>query len=232
MQVGDDPEIGDRPRFHESRNHGLSAVSSAPAAVGLAALRSIDIQAGLDRFVGNEERYRHWLREFLAEAPGYAAKIRQALAAGDGEAARQSAHAIKGRVGMLGMVGLHPIATALEAALMQGAPSDELLDQLQARVALLCAEIQAGLGATESTRAAPPAAEQRPAGPLPQCLAQVVGMLQCADGNSAEAIDRCLTELKDTDWAPALRQALLHVRNFDFDAACKLLAPGDRRMGN
>jgi hypothetical protein len=130
------------------------------------------------------------------------------------------------------MVGLHPIATALEAALMQGAPSDELLDQLQARVALLCAEIQAGLGATESTRAAPPAAEQRPAGPLPQCLAQVVGMLQCADGNSAEAIDRCLTELKDTDWAPALRQALLHVRNFDFDAACKLLAPGDRRMGN
>lgn len=218
---GDEGKSADRPQ-----------AASPPAAVGLAALSSIDTQAGLDRFIGNEERYRHWLREFLAEAPGYAAKIREFLAAGDAEAARQSAHAIKGRVGMLGMTGLHPIATALEAALMQGAPSATLIDQLQARVALLCAEIQAALGTTDSAHAVPPATERRPAGPLPECLAEVVGMLQCSDGNCAEAIDRCLTELRDTEWAPVLRQALLHVRNFDFDAAGKLLAPGDRGMEN
>ena len=227
-QVGDDRETRDTKAVAPVP----AAISSAPAAVGLAALSSIDTQAGLDRFVGNEERYRHWLREFLAEAPGYAAKIRQTVAAGDAEAARLTAHAIKGRVGMLGMSGLHPIATALEAALMQGAPTDELLGQLQARVELLCAEIQAGLGATESVQVAPAAADRRPAGPLPQCVAKVIGMLQCADGNSEDAIDRCLADLQATDWAPALRQALVLVRNFDFDAACKLLAPGDRGMEN
>ncbi len=205
---------------------------SAPAAVGLAALSSIDTQAGLDRFVGNEERYRHWLLEFLTEAPGYAKRIREALAAGDAEAARQTAHSIKGRVGMLGMSGLHPIATALEAALMQGAPTDDLLGQLQARVALLCAEIQAGLGAKQSAPVAPTAAGRRAAGPPPPCVAQVIVMLQCADGNSAEAIDRCLTELQDTDWAPDLRQALALVRNFDFDTAGRLLAASDPKAGN
>jgi len=115
------------------------------AAVGLAALSSIDTQAGLARFAGNETRYRHWLTEFLVDAPGYAAKIRQDVAAGNQDAACQAAHAIKGRVGMLGMTGLHLMVAALEAALKQDAPSDELLDELQGTVERLCAEIRAAL---------------------------------------------------------------------------------------
>jgi hypothetical protein len=59
-------------------------------------------------------------------------------------------------------------------------------------------------------------------------------MLECADGGSAEAIERCLSELKDSDWTSRLQLALAHVRNFDFDAANKLLAPGsrERHKGN
>ncbi|MCX7148506.1 MAG: PAS domain S-box protein [Rhodocyclales bacterium] len=121
------------------------AEAAATPATGLAALHSIDTQAGLARFAGNETRYRHWLTQFLVDAPGYAAKIRQDIAAGNPDAARQAAHAIKGRVGMLGMTGLHSIVAALEATLNQGAPADELLDQLQATVELLCAEIRAAL---------------------------------------------------------------------------------------
>ncbi|MDO8787120.1 MAG: PAS domain S-box protein [Sulfuritalea sp.] len=116
-----------------------------PAAVGLAALCSIDTRAGLARFAGNEPRYRHWLTEFLVDAPGYAATIRQDVAAGNPDAACQAAHAIKGRVGMLGMTGLHSMVAALEAALKQDAPSDELLDELQGKVERLCAEIRAAL---------------------------------------------------------------------------------------
>lgn len=119
--------------------------ATPPAAVGLAALRSIDTQAGLARFAGNETRYRHWLAEFLADAPGHAAQIRQAVAAGNPDAARQAAHAIKGRVGMLGMTGLHSTVAALEAALKQGAPTDELLDQFKTTVEVQCAEIRAAL---------------------------------------------------------------------------------------
>jgi two-component system sensor histidine kinase/response regulator len=199
--------------------------------VGLAALHSIDTQAGLARFVGNEARYRHWLMEFLTEAPDYTTRIRETLATGNQEAARQIAHAIKGRVGMLGMTGLHPIATALEAALMQGAPTDELLKQLQAMAEHLCAEIQSAFG-TEPAAAPISELDRAPAGPLPETIAQLIVMIKCADGDSAEAIERSLSELKGTDWAPRLQQALACVRNFDFDAAGKLLDPeSDAKQG-
>jgi PAS domain S-box-containing protein len=193
--------------------------------VGLAALPSIDTQAGLARFMGNEKRYRHWLAEFVTEAPGYAAQIHQTLAAGNPDAARKSAHAIKGRVGMLGMTGLHPIAAELEAALVQGTPTADLLDQMQAAVKLLCAEIQAGLGAVAPAPAATPAPDQRPAGPMPESIVQLVGLLKCADGGSAEAIERCLQDPQHTDWMPRLQQALMQVRNFEFDTAVQVLAP-------
>lgn len=206
-------------------------ISSPPAraATGLAALRSIDTKAGLARFAGNEARYRHWLTEFLAEAPAYAPRIRQAVAAGDLEAARQSAHAIKGRVGMLGMTTMHPISAALESALMQGAPADALIEQMDAAVAALCAEIRAALETPVPAPASQPAMAARPLGEPPESLNQVIVMLKCADGGSEEMIERCLSELKDTDWAPRLRQALAHVRSFDFDAARVLLAPDDQR---
>ncbi len=206
--------------------------AAAPVGVGLAALSSIDTRAGLARFVGNEERYRHWLNEFVSAAPDYAGQIRRHIAAGNAEAARQSAHAIKGRVGLLGMTGLHSIAAALEAALMQGAPTEDLLDTMHGMIEILCAEIQEGLGARQQLEAvASTQWNQRPAGPLTESVAKLLVMLESADGDSAEAIERCLAEPGDADWAPYLRQALAHVRNFDFDAACDALAPA-HQTGN
>ena len=221
-----DAEMEDISGSHESRNRGLPPISAG----GLQALRSIDTRAGLDRFVGNEKRYRHWLTEFLTEAPGYAAQIRQLLAEDNREAARQSAHAVKGRVGMLGMSTLHPIAAAVEAALMQDAPIDALLEQMQATIELLCVEIKAGLGGTAPAPAAAPAAEpeRTPAGPIPQSIAQLIAMLECSDGSSTETIERCLSELKDSNWAPRLQQALVATRNFDFETAIRMLSPDDQ----
>jgi PAS domain S-box-containing protein len=219
------------PATKHRRPTGLPDAESTVPAIGLSSLRSIDVQAGLARFVGNEKRYRHWLTEFLAEAPGYAAQIRQTLAAGNPEAARQQAHAIKGRVGMLGMTGLHPLAAELEAALMHGAPTDGLLDRIQATVEQLCAEIRTGLGADGPGQIPESALDRRPAGPMPESLSRLIVMLERADGDSVEAIERCLAELKDPAWVPSLRQALALARNFDFDAAGRMLAP-DSRDGN
>jgi PAS domain S-box-containing protein len=217
-------------RWIPAVKHQMSADAPAPVATaaGLAALPSIDTQAGLARFMGNEKRYRHWLLEFVTEAPGYAAQIRQNLAAGNTDAARKSAHAIKGRVGMLGMTGLLPIAAALEAALAHSAPTDGLIDQLHSTIGPLCAEIQTGLGVAEPAQAVRPAANQRPAGPLPESVARLIDLLKCADGSSAEAAEHCLQEFQHTDWMPRLQQVLTQVRNFDFDAARKLLA-GDEQ---
>ncbi|MDD5176226.1 MAG: ATP-binding protein [Sterolibacterium sp.] len=107
---------------------------------------SIDIAAGLTRFAGNETRYHHWLADFVANAPGYASEIRQSLAAGQQDAARKSVHALKGRVGMLGMNDLHTIASALDIALKQDDPAEELLDRMERAVARASKEIRTALG--------------------------------------------------------------------------------------
>ena len=193
-------------------------------ASGLAALTSIDTQAGLARFVGNEARYRHWLGEFVKEAPGYAQDIGRLIAAGQREAARQAAHAIKGRVGMLGMSGLHSIVAALETALKQGMPTDELLQSVAAAVGPLCAEIQAALGGATATGPAKTEPARRPSAAMPESIRRLLEMFRRSDGASAEALERCMTELADSDWLPLLRQALPLARNFDFEAAVELLA--------
>ena len=66
---------------------------------------------------------------------------------------------------------------------------------------------------------------------MPESLSRLIVMLERADGDSVEAIERCLAELKDPAWVPSLRQALALARNFDFDAAGRMLAP-DSRDGN
>jgi hypothetical protein len=96
-------------------------------------------------------------------------------------------------------------------------------------VELLCAEIRSAFGNSEPAAAPLPGLDRSPAGPVPESIAQLIVMIKCADGDSAEAIERSLSELKGTDWAPRLQQALACVRNFDFDAAGKLLDSRDAK---
>jgi hypothetical protein len=46
-------------------------------------------------------------------------------------AVNTDAHAFKGRVGMLGMVELHPVVSSLESALRAAEPAGELLDRVE-----------------------------------------------------------------------------------------------------
>jgi len=133
-------------RWIPAAKHCMAAVAAdagGQAASSQVSPGGIDRAAGLARFAGNEQRYRHWLREFLDEAPGYAQRIRQTLDQEGREMARQAAHAIKGRVGMLGMTGLHAVAAALETALKEGQPIDEPTSRLQTIADQVCEELRA-----------------------------------------------------------------------------------------
>lgn len=126
-----------------------SAAPVPPTAVvtggGLAALTKIDTQAGIGRFVGNETRYRHWLVGFLNEGPTTITKLTALLADNDLDQAQKVAHGFKGRVGMLGMVVLHPVASAFEAALKAREPTDTLFAELAQGVAQTCQDISTAL---------------------------------------------------------------------------------------
>jgi signal transduction histidine kinase/DNA-binding NarL/FixJ family response regulator len=198
-----------------------------PPADSFPILNGIDSASGIARLAGNEERYRHWLTDFVEEGPATARQIRQTLAAGNNEAARQLAHAFKGRVGMLGMNEVHRVTTELEAALKRGDPVEGWLNKLEQVIEQTRHDIKRTLNLPDYAPPAEVLHEQSPQGPVPEAVAQLVELLEAGDGASAAAIARCLNEYKETDWAPRLQRALSHAQNFDFAAATKaLLADG------
>ena len=127
-------------------------IGQLPDDQGLQPISGVDTRAGLARFGGNEARYWHWLSVFVEEAPAFSAQIRSALANAQEERARKAAHAIKGRVGMLGMTDLHAIVTVLEETLRRGEPADDLLDSMQDTIAKICDELQSAFDAADSDR--------------------------------------------------------------------------------
>ncbi|TRZ98545.1 MAG: PAS domain S-box protein, partial [Rhodocyclaceae bacterium] len=121
----------------------LPAKSEALSEAGneLSSLRGVDVAAALARFCGKEVSYRRWLTEFAGTAGAAHGQLRNELAAGQMDKAGKLAHAFKGRVGMLGMTGLHGMASALEVALRGGMPTDELLATLDRSINEMCSEL-------------------------------------------------------------------------------------------
>jgi signal transduction histidine kinase/HPt (histidine-containing phosphotransfer) domain-containing protein len=127
-----------------ARQQAQAAAAALPLSApnnGLPDVPGIDTRAGLSLFVGDEARYRHWLTNFIDEAPVLLAQIREALAAGQSEPAGLAAHTLKGRSGMLGMGELHAMAASVEAAIDGGEPAGALIDRLEQGVGLMCKDI-------------------------------------------------------------------------------------------
>ena len=106
------------------------------------------VQTGeaIARFSGDEQRYRHWLIEFVNYGPTTASQIRAALANHSPEQAISLTHALKGRVGLLGMVELHSIAQLLEMALKNEEPSNLWLEELERTVDEMSRKISTAFG--------------------------------------------------------------------------------------
>jgi HPt (histidine-containing phosphotransfer) domain-containing protein len=94
-------------------------------------IRNVRVAEALARFAGDEERYRHWLLEFVGHGPSAVNQIRQAITNGSVETAINLVHALKGRTGMLGMSELHSIALSLEMTLKNREPTNYWLEELE-----------------------------------------------------------------------------------------------------
>ena len=112
----------------------------------LLTLHNVSVSEALARFGGDEERYRHWLLEFIGHGPNAAAQIRQAITSGSCDAAVKLTHALKGRTGMLGMNELHSISQTLELALRNGDPPQMWLEELEIAVEEMSQQIQTAFG--------------------------------------------------------------------------------------
>ena len=174
----------------------LSAGSSAAAAVDprLAALPGLNIESGLRSLHGRVSSYLRLLRQFATNHAGDAEAIRAHLEAGDVDAARGLAHALKGVAGMLGATPVQRLAAELEAALREKRQPHDI----ESRLTLLTAELMPLVDALSELPANTPAAEG-----TPQAANAAASTLEklLAD-NDMEATDFVATA------APLLRTAL------------------------
>ena len=154
------------PNAKQKTTNAAAALPAQPetlpdAGDELNSLRGVDVAAALARFSGNEDRYRHWLAEFVASAGAVPDQIRSEIATGQSDKAGQTAHAFKGRVGMLGMTDLYGIVLALESVLHDGPSTDEPISRLEQSISQMRKELGRVLGAgTPDTASGKPVLEK------------------------------------------------------------------------
>ena len=208
-----------------------TACADCPAISKLCKIDGLSSATGIANFAGNEARFLHWLKDFVTAAPEMTLQIRRSLVEGSIEAARQTTHAFKGRVGMLGMKELYTLIVELENAIKCDEPPLPWLERAHHAVDDLCRQIRQALGPVAATAEPAPAiaAAAPPGSPTaapPACVQRLLEMLASGDGGSEAMIDVCLFELRRTDWVPSLQAARLKLKQFDFNGAQEILAPG------
>ena len=176
----------------------------------------IDLEAGVERMMGNRALYLRVLARFRSDYRDAAAPIREALAAGEHNLARRLAHTIKGAAGMIDAPALHGAALALEDAVHGARDPAPLLQQLDAALAAVLRVLD-GMDLT-----APAAAPPTPVA-TGDARAQLRAMLDIGDGAALELVAAAHGELSgylgERDYA-ALRVA---IADFDYERALEVL---------
>ena len=109
------------------------------------AIHGVRVAEALARFAGDEQRYRHWLGEFVSHGPQALALIYEAIADGAVPAAIEHVHALKGHAGLLGMAEIHSISSSLERALRNGEPTGLWREEIDRSIADMVHDIAAVL---------------------------------------------------------------------------------------
>ena len=101
----------------------------------------------MSRVNGNLELLKRFIRLFIERNGNAAAEIARAVEAGDLEAAKRTAHTLKGSAGTVGLVVVQQIAGRLEGLLLQqiATPDDVFQDHYRALAAELAEAWQRGL---------------------------------------------------------------------------------------
>ncbi|MBL8398266.1 MAG: PAS domain S-box protein [Candidatus Accumulibacter sp.] len=202
----------------------VQVVRDVSAGQVLPYIAGVDSVEALDRFAGNQERYRYWLRRFVDESVHFLPTVERLLNAGDHQRARQTAHAFKGRVGMLGLRELHGLAGAFERMILERQPLGDLRRKIARVIDDLRGKLRSALGDAVDQEpvglVATPA--PLPEGPPPAVIVDLCGLLDQADGSSVTVIDEALSTLSDSAWGATLKAARALVMQFDFDAARRL----------
>lgn len=115
--------------------------ASQPAATGTAPAPLVDVDAGVERLMGNRPVYLRALARFRHDYRSAGAAIGTAIETGNLTLAQRLVHTLKGAAGMIEAPSLHAAALALEAALRAATASQADLPSLRAPFVRLDAEL-------------------------------------------------------------------------------------------
>lgn len=180
-------------------------------------LPAIDVEAGVERLMGNRQIYLRALARFLHDYRHAGGAIRAALDGGDLARAQHLAHTLKGAAGMIEAGALYASALALEGALRGGERHVEALflhaDEALSRV---LRELDAmALPAEDLARPATPAA--------PHPRARLRAMLDIGDGAAVEHVEAARAELRAELGEREYEAVRAAVTMFDYERALELL---------
>ena len=182
----------------------------------------LDIEAGVERLMGNRAIYLRALARFRHDYRKTVPAIRDALAGGNALQARRLAHTLKGAAGMIEAPALHVAALALESTLRDGAGD---IDALLARVDATLGEVLRELDGMVLPQAEPPPA----AAPASSGgLARLRAMLDIGDGAAVEQVAAAHSELAARLGQEGVEELSAAVAEFDYERALALL---DRQEG-
>jgi HPt (histidine-containing phosphotransfer) domain-containing protein len=185
----------------------------------------LDIEAGVERLMGNRAIYLRALARFRHDYRQAGLAVREALAAGDALQARRLAHTLKGGAGMIEAPALHTAALALESALRDGAGSLEaLLGGVDAALGEVLRVLDGMvLPETETPPATTPATGDS--------VARLRAMLDIGDGAALELLAAAHSELAAQLGKREVAELNAAVAEFDYERALALLDRQDGATG-
>lgn len=194
----------------------------SPAAELPCAAPVLDIEAGVERLMGNRSIYLRALARFRHDYRKAGLAIRSALDAGNAPQARRLVHTLKGAAGMIEAPALHRAALALETALRDGAGG---IDALLAPVEAALGEVLRALDGMElSGVETPTATAPASSGNVERLRA----MLDIGDGAAVELVMAAHSELAAHLGQRGVEELGAAVAEFDYERALALL---DRQEG-
>jgi len=200
------------------------------------ALPGFDLQAGLERLMGNKRLYRKLLLDFSTNYGSIAGEIREALAAGNLHQTHSLVHNLKGLAGNLEAGDLHLAAVELEKLVKGQAATTASDKEINRKLADLDRALDQALRAVRSLDSgaekhttAGTGAELPPVAPAlaHDMINRILAAAEVGDVMQIKSIAEDLMT-KSADLAPFCRKLIEFAEDFDFDGVKELVLGPDR----
>lgn len=198
--------------------------ASQPAAAGTTPAPLVDVEAGVERLMGNRPVYLRALARFRHDYRSAGAAIGTAIETGNLALAQRLVHTLKGAAGMIEARSLHAAALALEAALRAPPAGSAGVASLSAPFARLDAELAHVLRELD---AMPGLAETGVPAPRlvgsDDVLLRLRTLLDIGDGEAVDLVEQARDVLVAKLGEEEFGKLGAAVADFDFERALVLL---------